>query len=96
MLTFEFDRKNWETKTGTVTIVTVESEVINRQEELMEVTNFSSLTIHYFAILSRLQRVKGYNSSKSSFSRMEQFTKVRNMPFKFAGYSISIDESSDP
>ena len=79
-----------------VTTATVESEVTNRQEELMEVTNFSLPTIHYFEILSRLQRVKGYNSSKNSFSRMEQFTKVRKNAIQILAYSISIIESSDP
>ena len=71
-----------------VTIVTVESEVTNRQEELMEVTNFSSQTILYSAILSRLQRVKAYSSLKNSFSRTEQFTKVRKILNELKGYSI--------
>ena len=75
-------------KTGTVTTVTVESEVTNRQEELMEVTNFSSQTIHYSAILSRRQRVKAYNSLKNSFLRMVQFTKVRKIPYELTGYSF--------
>ena len=59
-----------------VTTATVESEVINRQEESMEVINSSSLIILSSATSSRLQKVKGFSSSRSLSLRMVPFTRV--------------------
>ena len=59
-----------------VTTATVESEVTNRQEESMEVINSSSLIILSSETSSRLQKVKGFSSLRSSSLRMVLFTKV--------------------
>jgi hypothetical protein len=59
-----------------VTTAIVESEATNRQEESMEVINSSSLITLSSATSSRLLKVKGYSSLKSSSSRMVLFTKV--------------------
>ena len=59
-----------------VTTATVESEVTNRQEESMEVINSSSLITLFSVTSSRLQKVKGSSSLRSSFSKMVLSTKV--------------------